>query len=1052
MKILLFFALVFFSWGNHWVLAQKQAFGADTTLARQWYQQALTLKQKGSADSAQILLEKAAAIYQKNKLWRQQINCSNEITRVLLMQGKYEVALQNALVALHESKIKLKKANLVVADALHVMGIVHYYRGNYDQAMQFYQQALQLKLALLGDTHPNLSSSYNNIGIIYYRKGDYEQALEYYQKDLQVCLKKNGDNRVSIGASYGNIGNVYFDKGDYEQALTYTQLALKFKQEALGEFHPDLANTYNSLGNIYSSKGELDKALEYNFKALHLWLPAFGEAHPNVAAAYNNIGTIYEEKGEYEKAAEYYQKNLQILLQSFDENHPDLASVYHNLGTVYTKQKNFELALQNLQKAWQIRRKSLGEVHDDVAESYFGIGNVYFTQGDYDKALEYYQTNLQILLQSIGQKSPNLAAAYNALGAAYLGKSSYTAALRYYQKAMVANVVTFQDTLLTSNPTLAHQASIYLDGNYLLSSLQAKGIILEMQFAQSHALPDLQQAYRIYCSADTLMARIQQAYTRENDKVAFTHRTRQVYQAALGVSMQLHRVTQEPDYLNKAFYFAERGKAIVLSATLAEAKAKTFAGIADSLLLKDQQLRTQIADYSQQVAQELVQADSAGSNNKLQKYQTLLFTAHRQQENLISKLEKKYPQYYNLKYRPNTIDFTQIQKLLDDKTAMLEYVVGDTLLQIFTLTRQSFKVQSLTIDSTFRRKIAAFRHAILSQDAALYQQTAFSLSKILLPSLLPKSIQQLLIIPDGELTTLPFEALLTQNHKKRANSYLMHQYTISYAYSARLLFERLTQPDENSGKQLLALAPVFADSGTNAMVDTNYSLLVQNSDSTVRKSIVSSVRKNQAESNPNDITRGWLRNGQYVSPLLASIREVESIALRFQQRGNTAKVYLYNQAREEQLKSGEVENYNYLHLATHGFVNESYPELSGLLLAQDSTAQEDGILYMGEIYNLRLKAELVTLSACETGLGKLASGEGIIGLTRAFLYAGARNMVVSFWKVPDESTAELMENFYAALLSGKDKAQALQIAKRKMAKQRKYHPPFYWAPFVLVGK
>ncbi|WP_115374526.1 CHAT domain-containing protein [Adhaeribacter pallidiroseus] len=277
---------------------------------------------------------------------------------------------------------------------------------------------------------------------------------------------------------------------------------------------------------------------------------------------------------------------------------------------------------------------------------------------------------------------------------------------------------------------------------------------------------------------------------------------------------------------------------------------------------------------------------------------------------------------------------------------------------------------------------------------------------------------------------------------------------MSYAYSARLLYERLTQPKEKATKQLLALAPVFADTLSNTTAARNRSVLGYHQPTSVINTInaLDKTRMDQAKTTTPEVSRGWLLNGQYVSPLLASKREVETIAQLFRQRQNAAKVYLYDQAREEQLKAGDITHYNYLHLATHGFVNESYPELSGLILAQDSTSKEDGILYMGEIYNLRLNADLVTLSACETGLGKLANGEGVIGLTRALMYAGARNIVVSFWKVPDNSTADLMEDFYTALISGEDKAQALQTAKRKMARADKYKHPFYWAPFVLVGK
>ena len=151
------------------------------------------------------------------------------------------------------------------------------------------------------------------------------------------------------------------------------------------------------------------------------------------------------------------------------------------------------------------------------------------------------------------------------------------------------------------------------------------------------------------------------------------------------------------------------------------------------------------------------------------------------------------------------------------------------------------------------------------------------------------------------------------------------------------------------------------------------------------------------------------------------------------------------------VKKGELSKYDYIHFATHGLVNSQYPELSGLLLAQNKASVEDGILYTGEIYGLDLKADLVTLSACETALGKRVEGEGLRGLTTSFLFAGARTVVVSLWKVADESTSQLMINFYNELLTGKDKSTALRDAKLSLLKDANYANPFYWSPFVQIG-
>jgi len=192
----------------------------------------------------------------------------------------------------------------------------------------------------------------------------------------------------------------------------------------------------------------------------------------------------------------------------------------------------------------------------------------------------------------------------------------------------------------------------------------------------------------------------------------------------------------------------------------------------------------------------------------------------------------------------------------------------------------------------------------------------------------------------------------------------------------------------------------------------------------------------------------------YITPLPATVTETEAIFKLYDDNNLKAKVLLHNNANEKLIKSGELEHFKVLHFATHGFVNSERPELSGLLLEQDTTGGEDGILYSGEIYNLKLNSDLVVLSACETGLGKIQKGEGIIGLTRALLYAGAKNIIVSLWQVADDSTSDLMVNFYKNSLAVKGHrsfSESLRNAKLNMISNGKYAHPLFWSPFILIG-
>jgi CHAT domain-containing protein len=193
--------------------------------------------------------------------------------------------------------------------------------------------------------------------------------------------------------------------------------------------------------------------------------------------------------------------------------------------------------------------------------------------------------------------------------------------------------------------------------------------------------------------------------------------------------------------------------------------------------------------------------------------------------------------------------------------------------------------------------------------------------------------------------------------------------------------------------------------------------------------------------------------GNTIASLPATEAEIEQIAQVFDQNGKRAKAYLYNKAAEDALKSNTLQKHRFIHIATHGFVNEDQPDLSGLLFYPDTASAEDHILYTGEIYSLPLQADLVVLSACETGLGENVKGEGLLGLSRAFLYAGARNLMVSLWKVQDQATSDLMVDFYRQYWQNESLPYSapLHQAKLNMIQSKQFNHPYYWSAFVLIG-
>jgi CHAT domain-containing protein len=331
----------------------------------------------------------------------------------------------------------------------------------------------------------------------------------------------------------------------------------------------------------------------------------------------------------------------------------------------------------------------------------------------------------------------------------------------------------------------------------------------------------------------------------------------------------------------------------------------------------------------------------------------------------------------------------------------------------------------------YDRAIKAVRKGVLYKSNEIYLQYAHALYQQLFPKSIPDYIKNIVIVQDGIMATIPFEVLLTEEVPATESvdysslPYLIRDYNLSYTFSANLLYKtfenkKLLKP--KAEREGMVLAPVEFDHALEA-----------------------------------------IKIAEEIVPLPGTEIEVLTIDTLFDNNGKLADEFTFYDAKEEIAKSGEMGQYKYIHIASHGFVNQEEPEFSGILLSRDTISQkEDGVLFSGEIYNINLNAELVTLSACETGLGKIKTGEGIIGLTRALIYAGAKNLTVSLWKVSDESTKKLMIQYYDNFLPEKvpedlnkslSYSYALKKAKLDMINGGgEFSHPYYWSPFILIGK
>jgi CHAT domain-containing protein len=505
-------------------------------------------------------------------------------------------------------------------------------------------------------------------------------------------------------------------------------------------------------------------------------------------------------------------------------------------------------------------------------------------------------------------------------------------------------------------------------------------------------------------------------YRAEGSKLLLAAAATETFDEAIRTELALLRLTGRERHREEAYRYAERSKAGVLREALNEAEARSFARIPGGLLEEERRLRQDLAAADHRLEETL---EYGQGEARLQGLRDERFGLSRRYEALQDRLEKEFPEYYDLKYRFETAPSAAVRaRALDEGTALVEYFLGREEVFIFTLTAGHLDVARVPREASLETDLGELRRAIVAREDAACARSAQRLYRALLAPVESRLAgKDLVIVPDGPLHAVPFEALLKHETASgpgaaRSLPYVLRDHAVSYAYSATVLLQSLRRRTGRPRDEFVGFAPGFdAAAGTRPALPA----------SRQEVSDVARLFRERA-----GLFGGWLRD--------------------------RSRIYLGKDATKGALLSANLQAYRYVHLATHAIVDEDRPALSRLLL-QPGDSGKDGALTLGEIYNLRLDADLVVLSACDTGGGRIARGEGIIGLTRGFLFAGAKSLLVSLWPVSDGAAAALVVDFYAGLLGGRTKAQALREAKlRAMARNPEYARPFYWSSLVLVGE
>jgi CHAT domain-containing protein/Tfp pilus assembly protein PilF len=945
---------------------------------------------QGLYGRAEPLLERVLAIWEAG-FGRNHPNVAivlNNLAFLYMAQGAYSRA-EPLLERALAIEMGIGKDPLAAAQTLNNLANLYRMQGLYGQAEPLYQRALLIDETALGKSHPDVAKTLNNLAALYQAQGLYDRAGLLYQRAFAIWEAALGKDHPNVAVTLDNLASLYQAQGLYRRAEPLFERALSIRETALGKSHPDVAKTLNNLATLYQAQGLYGRAELLHQRALSIWEAALGKHHPDVATSLNNLAYLYQAQGRYDRAEPPFERALAIREAAFGKHHPDIALSLNNLANLYLHQGMYGRAEPLLKRALAIWEAVLGKGHPNVAVALTNLAGLYQDQKLYSQAEPLHQRALAINEAALGKSHPHVAHSLN-----------YLAFLRLAQQRLTEAVPLFERSFAISEQRLRQEALDFSEMRMasFLQLLRAEELGL---YALLREHPDNARVRRLALSAALLLkgrsaeelANISQAVYRSLG--AEEHDT---FERLRGVRTQLAKLSLQGPGAQPPVAYQQQLKA------LAEQGDALEAGL-------------------------------ARRSAPLRELAALPSPAH-----IVDRVAAALPQQGALVEFITYLDIALVPEpgwRASPPPPRLRY------LALVLLPNSTIRVRDLGPAEPIDVAASRLRDALANRDAS-FQAQAQKLYQLAFQPLLPLlgKTRRLFLSPDGQLSLVPFAAL------HDGHQFLVERFDFTYL---------------TSGKDLLPRAQEAGPAGSVVVL----------ADPDFTASPPASTLSEKRES------RAWS-----LVPLPGTRQEAKAIERLFPQ----AQLYLGPEATKERLL--QLRAPGILHLATHGIFLDDAPVptpsravghfgamgegavssrpppspllRSGLLFsgasAQPPSSSSDtqlppdtSLATALELASLNLwGTQLVVLSACDTGRGDVKPGQGVYGLRRAFIVAGAETVVMSLWKVNDETTQRLMEAYYTQLLAGRGRAAALRDAMQLL---REAHPhPHYWAPFIALGQ
>ena len=937
----------------------------------------------------------------------------NQQVTQLIEQGKYQEAIHIAERAVEVAKRTRGPEDPKTAEALNNLGLLRKKIGDYAKAEPLYQEALRIRQKVLGSEHPYTAQSLNNLGLLYKDMHEYAKAEPLLQEALRIYQKVSGSEHPYTATSLDNLASLYRVMGEYAKAEPRYQEALRIRQKVLGSEHPDTAGSLNNLGELYETMGEYAKAEPLYREALQIWQKALGLEHSLTATGLNNLALLYQAMGEYAKAGPLLQEALRIRQKVLGSEHPDTAASLNNLAHLYWAMGEYPKAEPLYQEALQIWQKVLGPEHPDKAQSLNNLAELYHAMGEYAKAEPLLQEALRIRQKVLGPEHPDTAQSLNNLALLYWATGEYAKAEPLYQEAFR---------------------------------------ILQKVLGKEH--PDTATSLENLAMLEFDLGRIDQA----------TALARQTSAAQLTILSKIFSFTSEQQrlaYLDifhpyRLFPFL-KGTEADLAAAILRYKGVVLDSIIEDRLLaeasqgtKDQKLVEQLNLDKSQLGQLLLQPAKNLSDKANQRIEAL--------EGEVEKIESQLAQHVaglGQARHALGVSLEQVQSTIPNDGALIEYLrYADYLnkgkwewrygaIVLFSKGAPLWipLAKANEIEHLMGRYGALVRGSPEEEELSANLQALFEALWAPIGQALPSQTKRIIISPDVELNFISFATLLSKDKQ-----FLAEKYDVQYVASGRDLLREL--------KPSIAREVVLFASPDFDLTSTT--ILAKAEDRSVNAGSVRGSEKRDVED--------WS-----FESLDGTQKERDELIRKFAGWGWTPTDFTAKEATKEALL--KIHSPYILHLATHGFFAKEDPNSaktetesslserqgvikstffknpmhrSGLALAGAQTTIEawkreevppvenDGILTAEDVSTLDLQGTwLVTLSACDTGSGEARAGEGVMGLRRGFIQAGAQNLLMTLWPISDEVTVQIMSDFYDAAHKSGNAPEALAEVQRE---------------------